>query len=53
MSLAGFAQDEVTTPVHTKALNAVIADAEFIVANDDYTEGKAALQGAIETAKAE
>ena len=51
MSLAGFAQDEVTTPVHTKALNAVIADAEFIVANDDYTEGKAALQGAIETAK--
>jgi len=51
MSLAGFAQDEVTTPVHTKALNSVIADAEAIMASEDYTEGKDALQGAIETAK--
>lgn len=51
MSLAGFAQDEVTTPVHTKALNSVIADAEYIVANGDYTEGKAVLQDAITIAK--
>ncbi len=49
MSLAGFAQDE-TLPVHTKALNSVIADAEAIVASEDYTEGKTALQEAITTA---
>ncbi len=49
MSLAGFAQDE-TFPVHTKALNSVIADAEAIVASEDYTEGKTALQEAITTA---
>ena len=49
MSLAGFAQDE-NPPVHTKALNSVIADAEAIVASEDYTEGKTALQEAITTA---
>lgn len=49
MSLAGFAQDE-TTPIHTKALNAVIEDAETIVANADYTAGKTELQEAITTA---
>ena len=49
MSLAGFAQDE-NPPVHTKALNSVIADAEAIVASEDYTEDKTALQEAITTA---
>ena len=50
----GFAQEEGQDPevVFTKSLSSIIEDAKFIVASDHYTDGKAALQSAIDDAEA-
>ena len=45
--------EEVTTPVHKKALTAVLADAKFIVADSHYTEGRTDLQSAISNAESQ